>query len=78
MCCQNLPDFSGGPVIGAAVAALREKLLPSADVALHVAATQVDFGPTSLNLTLQRLDNCTRTRYTSLFCVVVYFLFLLL
>lgn len=57
--CQNLPDFSGGPVIGAVVLQTRAALSPSTNVAMKVASQEIDFGPTSLNLTLQRLDNCT-------------------
>lgn len=76
VCCQNLPDFSGGPVIGAAVAALREKLSPSDTVSLAVASQQVDFGATNLNLTLQRLDNCTHVRTDTVLLLLLRLLLL--
>eukprot|EP00698_Gefionella_okellyi_P007333 TRINITY_DN1787_c0_g1_i1.p1 TRINITY_DN1787_c0_g1~~TRINITY_DN1787_c0_g1_i1.p1 ORF type:complete len:441 (+),score=106.36 TRINITY_DN1787_c0_g1_i1:19-1341(+) len=59
VCCQNLPHYSGGPVIGAAVKKVYDTLKPTTVVDFEYFSQEVDFGPTSLNLTLQRLDNCT-------------------
>jgi len=60
VCCQDGPNFSGGPVIGKAVQEVRETLKPSATVEMQTASDVVEFGMTDLNLTLARLDNCTR------------------
>jgi hypothetical protein len=60
VCCRDGPNFSGGPVIGAKILETRKKLKPSDTVQMWTAAHYVAFGPTDLNLTFARLDNCTR------------------
>jgi len=57
--CQGGPVWSGGEVIGKAVQQVRSTLIPSNEVEMASASTDVSFGPTQLNLTLQRIDNCT-------------------
>jgi len=59
VCCNDGPTFSGGPVIGQAVANVLKTLNPSTEVDMVSAAVQIPFGMTNLNMTLQRLDNCT-------------------
>jgi len=59
VCCENKPNFSGGPVIGKAVQKTWETLSPSSEVVMSSASTVIQFGETQLNLTLERLDNCT-------------------
>eukprot|EP01104_Vermistella_antarctica_P016348 TRINITY_DN554_c7_g1_i1.p1 TRINITY_DN554_c7_g1~~TRINITY_DN554_c7_g1_i1.p1 ORF type:complete len:522 (-),score=121.45 TRINITY_DN554_c7_g1_i1:264-1829(-) len=58
--CNDGPNFSGGPVIGQEVMNVHARLNPTSEVGLQTAAIHTDFGRTNLNLTLQRLDNCTR------------------
>lgn len=58
--CANKPNYAGAPVIAQAVAKVRSSLSPSASVALLSASQVVDFGPTILNATLQRFNNCTQ------------------
>jgi len=60
VCCNNGPNFSGGPVIGKAVQTVRDGLNPTNVVSMMSHSQKVPFGPTNLNLTLDRLDNCTR------------------
>ena len=62
VCCNNGPNFSGGPVIGKAVAALRQTIKPTSEVEMEAASQVVDMGLTNLNLTLERIDNCTQVR----------------
>ena len=57
---EGTDDFSGGLVIGDAVIALRKQLTPTSNVRLTSSSHFVEFGPTQLNLTLARVDNCTR------------------
>jgi len=59
VCCTNRPNFSGGPVIGKAVAQTRATLKPTSIIQMQSANARVNFGMTQLNLTLSRLDNCT-------------------
>jgi len=60
VCCVDGPVWSGGKVIGPHIQALRETLKPSNNATIKSYATYVPFGSTQLNLTLARLDNCTR------------------
>jgi hypothetical protein len=58
--CDNGPNFVGSKKMAMAVSAAASAIKPSADGAsLAVASTIVDFGPTDMNATLGRFDNCT-------------------
>jgi hypothetical protein len=57
--CSGAPNFEGAPIIAAAVKKVRDSLVPTADVQMNVASQVFNFGPTNLNITLQRFDNCT-------------------
>eukprot|EP01102_Stenamoeba_stenopodia_P015167 TRINITY_DN5144_c0_g1_i1.p1 TRINITY_DN5144_c0_g1~~TRINITY_DN5144_c0_g1_i1.p1 ORF type:complete len:500 (+),score=112.80 TRINITY_DN5144_c0_g1_i1:178-1677(+) len=58
--CNGGPVFSGGAVIGSAVQKLRSGLKPTNNVQIQAASSVIDFGMANLNLTLQRVDNCTK------------------
>jgi len=58
--CQDPPNFSGGSVIGKKIAEVRAVLKPTSTVELQSAQIQVNFGLTETNLTLARVDNCTK------------------
>lgn len=60
--CQNGPVWSGGAVAGPHVVKLRDEIETTSDVAIKSYAFNVPFGLTQGNLTLARLDNCTRVR----------------
>jgi len=57
--CGGAPAFKGGALMAAAVIAERAKIVPVAQVVLSAASDIVDFGPTNLNFTLDRWDNCS-------------------
>ena len=54
-----MPKYDGAPIIAAAVKKVRDSLTPSTQVAIQAHSQVIDFGPTNLNITLQRFDNCT-------------------
>lgn len=58
--CDNKPQFKGAPVIAKAVMDTRNNLTMSENIDLKVTAQVVPFGPTNLNLTLARVENCTQ------------------
>ena len=58
--CSGKPDFNGAPVIASAVMAARNDLKMSQNVSMKVAAQVVPFGETNGNLTLARVENCTK------------------
>jgi len=57
--CNNAPAFNGSSIIASAVIALYDTLTPSANVSLLHSSNIVDFGPTDLNYTLARFNNCS-------------------
>jgi len=58
--CQNGDcTFSGAPKIASAVSSVRNSLKPTDQVGISVYSEVIPFGETSLNITLQRFDNCT-------------------
>eukprot|EP00003_Mantamonas_plastica_P025806 TRINITY_DN513_c0_g1_i15.p3 TRINITY_DN513_c0_g1~~TRINITY_DN513_c0_g1_i15.p3 ORF type:complete len:441 (-),score=141.77 TRINITY_DN513_c0_g1_i15:4571-5893(-) len=57
--CENKPQFAGSPKIAAAILETRAKLNTSKDVGITAYSRVFDFGPTNLNLTLERMSNCT-------------------
>ena len=58
--CDGKPQFKGAPVIAKAVMDARNNLSLSDKVDIKVAAQVVPFGETDLNLTLARVENCTK------------------
>eukprot|EP00698_Gefionella_okellyi_P020707 TRINITY_DN6544_c0_g1_i1.p1 TRINITY_DN6544_c0_g1~~TRINITY_DN6544_c0_g1_i1.p1 ORF type:complete len:478 (+),score=110.22 TRINITY_DN6544_c0_g1_i1:248-1681(+) len=56
--CHN--NFQGGLTIAQAVQSTRASLVTSTTADLKVASTVVDFGPTQMNITLARFENCTQ------------------
>lgn len=57
--CSGKPSFKGSPVIAQAVMKERAQLNPTTQVRLSVYSYFDYFGPTNLNATLARFDNCT-------------------
>ncbi len=60
--CDNKPDITGSHLIANAVASARSQIstvASSAGMDLQVASATIDFGKTHLNLTLERILNCT-------------------
>jgi len=57
--CHNKPNFQGGPVIAQAVMNARAKIIPSKVGTLTAVSEYIPFGPTNLNFTLARWENCT-------------------
>ena len=58
--CSGKPQYSGAPVIAGAVMEMRNDLKLSQNVSMKVAAQVVPFGETNGNLTLARVENCTK------------------
>lgn len=58
--CDDKPKFKGAPVIAKAVMDARNNLTLSENVDIKVAAQVVPFGKTDINLTLARVENCTK------------------
>jgi len=56
--CDGKPDFKGAPIIAAAVQKIRNSLNPSDLVQILAYSEYVAFGPTDLNATFHRFDNC--------------------
>jgi len=57
--CSNPPDFVGSSTMANAVKEVRSSLNPTNVVAIKASTNVVEFGPTDLNATLGRFDNCT-------------------
>lgn len=57
--CKNAPDFFGSSTMASAVDKVRSSLTPTDQVAIQAYTNVVQFGPTDLNATLGRFDNCT-------------------
>jgi len=58
--CSGAPNFLGAPKIAAAVQKIATAMTTSSTVSIKAASRVVEFGPTDLNYTLARFDNCTR------------------
>ena len=58
--CNGKPEFHGAPIIAEAVMKTRNGLKMSQNVSMKVAAEVVPFGETNANLTLARVENCTK------------------
>lgn len=58
--CSGMPEYNGAPVIAGAVMGARNNLKMSQNVSMKVAAKVVPFGETNGNLTLARVENCTK------------------
>jgi len=57
--CAGGPRFRGGPVYSQAVITLRKQIKTYEKFILNVNSHIVDFGDTQMNLTFQRVSNCT-------------------
>jgi len=58
--CDGAPSFKGSFIMSEAVVNLSKTLNPvSTNIDMSAASNIIDFGPTDLNATLQRFDNCT-------------------
>eukprot|EP01119_Soliformovum_irregulare_P005626 TRINITY_DN17381_c0_g1_i1.p1 TRINITY_DN17381_c0_g1~~TRINITY_DN17381_c0_g1_i1.p1 ORF type:complete len:487 (+),score=136.37 TRINITY_DN17381_c0_g1_i1:22-1461(+) len=58
--CKGMPSsFAGGPIIADAVQKIWKSLNPTNQVSIIANSVELDFGPTNLNATFQRFDNCT-------------------
>jgi len=57
--CVGVPKCAGSSIIAAAVVKERNILPTSSTVKINVASQVIPYGLTSLNMTLQRFDNCT-------------------
>ena len=60
MACAGKPDYAGATVIATQVQKVRNSAKTSGDVRLAAVSMIVPFGPTQLNLTLQRVANCSQ------------------
>jgi hypothetical protein len=52
--CSNAPNFAGAPKIASAVQQIRNSLVPSGDLLIQSYSEVFPFGPTNMNLTLER------------------------
>lgn len=60
MCdAQITTQMTGAKKMAQAVIAGRAKIVPTDDISLTAYSEFIPFGPTNLNATLQRFDNCT-------------------
>ena len=57
--CKGAPSFVGSKTLSDAVAALRADTLPTTDIEIETKSVIVNFGKTDMNLTLERVSNCT-------------------
>lgn len=57
--CEGAPEFKGSSIMAQMVQTVRESLKPSQNVSMMAYSNIVEFGPTDLNATLGRMDNCT-------------------
>ena len=55
-----MPQFDGAPVIATAIMNARNNIKTSQNVTIKVAAQVIPFGETNGNLTLARVENCTK------------------
>merc|ERR1711991_108500 len=57
--CNNPPNFTGPGNFSSAIQALRENITTFTEIELQTAALIAPFGPTNLNFTFSRFENCT-------------------
>eukprot|EP00047_Mylnosiga_fluctuans_P005565 m.241238 g.241238 ORF g.241238 m.241238 type:complete len:464 (+) comp13811_c0_seq1:57-1448(+) len=57
--CDGKPNYKGAPIIAAKVKEVRDSIKPSPDAQVAGYSEVVHFGPTNMNLTFARFDNCT-------------------
>jgi len=58
--CSGQPNYAGAPIIAQAVQNTRNNISTSTTADISIASQFIDFGPTDLNATLGRFDNCTK------------------
>ena len=57
--CQGAPSFAGSKTLSDAVYALRNATQTEIDIEIEAKSVIVNFGKTDMNLTLERVSNCT-------------------
>lgn len=70
--CSGMPNYGGAPIIAQAVKETRDNITTSTSASIAVASKFVPFGPTQLNATLARFDNCTSGGYLDICTVCKY------
>jgi len=57
--CAGAPNFAGAPKVAKAVVDTRESIVTDKSPVIEVSSKTIGFGDTNLNITLERLSNCT-------------------
>jgi hypothetical protein len=57
--CKGAPSFVGSKILSDAVATLRTETQTTTDIEIETKSVIVSFGKTDMNLTLERVSNCT-------------------
>ena len=57
--CKDAPSFAGSKTLSDAVVALRNSTQATTDIEIEAKSVIVNFGKTDMNLTLERISNCT-------------------
>jgi len=70
--CDPKPSFTGSGLMADAVVSTRASLVTTGNIKMTVQSQTIPFGPTNLNLTLERLLNCTHGGPIDIctFCVI--------
>jgi hypothetical protein len=71
--CKDAPSFAGSKTLSDAVIALRAGTQPTTDISIETKSVVVSFGKTDMNLTLERVSNCTSGGFLDI-CGVCKFL----
>jgi hypothetical protein len=71
--CVGAPNFAGSKTLSDAVVALRADTKPTTDIQIETKSVIVSFGKTDMNLTLERVSNCTSGGFLDI-CGVCKFL----
>eukprot|EP01112_Ceratiomyxa_fruticulosa_P020747 TRINITY_DN7153_c0_g1_i1.p1 TRINITY_DN7153_c0_g1~~TRINITY_DN7153_c0_g1_i1.p1 ORF type:complete len:465 (-),score=91.10 TRINITY_DN7153_c0_g1_i1:73-1467(-) len=58
--CSDPPNFTGATTIAKAIATARQSMTTTTQLSMIANSQIVDFGPTDLNYTLARFNNCTK------------------
>jgi hypothetical protein len=71
--CMGAPSFAGSKTLSDAVVALRADTKPTTEIQVETKSVIVSFGKTDMNLTLERVSNCTSGGFLDI-CGVCKFL----
>jgi neutral ceramidase len=71
--CHGEPDHAGSHVIAKAVTILRNNTQTFDKLDMQVYSKYFDFGPTNMNLTLERIGNCSHGGFLQI-CTICHFL----